>query len=157
MYFEGAHETSSHWIQDRRSRQESKIIISSGLSMAVLSAFLFLHHLNVGVPPRLCLQFYLIPYSVLVRQNVALCTLMALSVIIRQIIASPCAAVWCFQLCAGCVYLDFVLVTQMLSSDFWTHDSFFMPHASVYVSCHRASKNQLRLRPSLTPPSLYNV
>ena len=86
--------------------------------MVVLSAFLFLHHLNVAVPPRLCLQFYLILYSVLVRQNVALYTLIALSVIIRQTIASPRAAVWCFQLCAGCVYLDFVLVTQMLSSDF---------------------------------------
>ena len=29
--------------------------------------------------------------------------------------------------------------------------------ASVYVSCHHASENQLRLRPSLIPPSLYNV
>ena len=61
---------------------------------------------------------------------VKLSILIALSVIIRQIIVPPCAAVSCFQLCAGRIYLDFVLATQTLSSDFQTHYSFCMSHHS---------------------------
>lgn len=86
---------------------------------------------------------------------IASSTLIALSVIIRPIIALPWAVVCCFQLCAGCIYLDFVLGIKccLLTSEPMIPSVCLI--ASMSVSCHPASKNQLR--PSLIPPSLCNV